>query len=60
VKFLRFGAFIRKVQQHIQNTPEIDIKTVKIIMDEFEKCLTPDKRIRWSLELYNIKTYKSE
>ena len=56
---MKFGRFLTKVQKILQYEVDVDLKTVKKVIEVFEQCLSPKQIERWNTELEMIKSYKS-
>jgi len=47
---MKIEKFLKWIQFSLMNYPDISIKTVKIFIDEFYKCLSEVEQIRWILQ----------
>ena len=48
---MKIEKFLKWIQFSLMNYPDISIKTVKIFIDEFYKCLSEVEQIRWKLQI---------
>ena len=54
---MKIEKFLKWIQFHLLNYPDISFKTVKMFVDKFEQCLSERERIRWLTQIQIIREF---
>lgn len=57
---MKIERFLTWIQEKMLNYPNIDFTTIKMFINEFNKCLSKNERERWSLTIQMINELTSK
>jgi len=54
---MKIEKFINWIQSDVFNNPNICFEMIKMIIDEFEQCLSKKEKIRWNKDIEVIREF---